>query len=166
MKIFDPRRHLPPGWDWERLRTNLCWGHFFSSLTMLNFLQQYFYYRDWCYLHIQQPDGTVLVEINPNWTMVPFHSLLQGWPLTGMWLFCIGMGFQVWRYYGSFTKDSMSIYTMRRLPDKWELHRRCWTQPLLSALTEVLIFAALAGLCWLLWWFATPAPCRPTWPPL
>lgn len=67
----------------------------------------------------------------------------------------------VWRYYASHTQGSMAVYTMRRLPDKWEYHRRCWTQPILSAAAELLIFAVLAGLCWLLWYFATPAPCRP-----
>jgi hypothetical protein len=34
-------------------------------------------------------------------------------------------------------------------------------QPLLSAAAELLLFAILIGLCWLLWYFATPAVCLP-----
>ena len=162
MKIFDPKRHLPPGWDWERLKVNLFWGHAFSGLTMLKFLQQYFYYREWLYVYVQQPDGTMIRRLDPNQTIPAFSFLLRGVPLAGMWIFFLMMGIQVLRYYRSFTQGAMSVYTMRRLPDRWELHRRCWTQPLLSALAEILFFAVLTGLCWLLWWFCTPAPCRPT----
>lgn len=161
MKIFDPKRHLPPGWDWENLKANLCWGHVFSAMTMLSFLPDYFRARETLYIFTQQPGGTVIRELVPSRTIAPFLSLLQGWPLTGMWIFSLLMLFQVWRYYQSFSQGAMSIYTMRRLPDRWELHRRCWTQPLLSVLAEALLFAVLTGLCWLLWWFATPAPCRP-----
>ena len=157
MKIFDPKRHLPPGWNWENLKANLIWGHFFSGLTMLSFLSRYFDAREALYAYTQHPNGTLLRELVPTRTIAPFHSLLQGWPLTGMWIFCLLMVFQVWRYYASFSTGTMSIYTMRRLPDKWELHRRCWTLPILSAAAEVLLFAALTLLCWLLYRFATPA---------
>lgn len=161
MKIFDHKRQLPPGWDWDNLRSNLLWGHSLSALTMLSFLSRYFRAREDLYAYIQKPNGTVVMELVPSRTISPFLALLQGWPLTGMWIFCIVMALQVWRYYTSFTTGSMAIYTMRRLPDKRELHRRCWTQPLLSMAAELLLFALLAGLCWLLWYFATPAPCRP-----
>lgn len=161
MKIFDHKRHLPPGWDWDNLRTNLLWGHFFSSLTMLSFLSRYFRARESLYAYIQQPDGTLIAQLVPSRTIASFRYLMQGWPLTGMWIFCIVMALQVWRYYASFQRGSMAVYTMRRLPDRWEYHRRCWMQPILSALAEVILFAFLAGLCWLLWYFATPAPCRP-----
>ena len=94
-------------------------------------------------------------------TILSFRYLMQGWPLTGMWIFFVVMGIQIYRYYKSFTQGSMAIYTMRRLPDRWEYHRRCWMQPILSMLAEILLFAFLAGLCWLVWYFATPEPCRP-----
>ena len=67
----------------------------------------------------------------------------------------------VWRYYHFHTQGAMSIYTMRRLPDPREYHRRCWMQPILSAAAELLLFAILIGLCWLLWYFGTPAVCLP-----
>lgn len=161
MKIFDPKRHLPVGWDWEHLRTNLLWGHCFSTLTMLAFLKRYTDAREALYACTQQPDGTLLWTLVPTRTMVPFSQLMAGLPYLGMGCFLVMMAFQVWRYYARHTQGSMSIYTMRRLPDKWELHRRCWMQPMLSAIAELLLFAALTGLCWLVWRFATPAACLP-----
>ena len=161
MKIFDSKRHLPPGWDWENLKSGLLFGHLFSCLTMLSFLPRYLEARDALFAYTQSPSGSLIRELVPTRTISPFRAILQGWPLTGMWIFLIFMVFQILRYYSSFTSGAMSIYTMRRLPDKWELHRRCWMQPLLSALAEALLFLTLAGLCWLVWYFATPAPCRP-----
>ena len=170
MKIFDPKRHLPPGWDWDNLRTNLCWGHFFSALTAFSFLSRYFKAREALYRYVADNGYTFgsysyvsgySKVLDTTQTIPSFRHLLMGTPLAGMWIFLVVIAFQVWRYYASFTNGSMSIYTMRRLPDRWELHRRCWTQPILSALAEFLLFAVLTGLCWLLWYFATPAPCRP-----
>ena len=36
MKIFDPKRHLPAGFDWEPTRDGLIWGHILSGLTLFN----------------------------------------------------------------------------------------------------------------------------------
>jgi predicted amidophosphoribosyltransferase len=41
MKIFDPKRHLPVGWDWEDLRGTLYWFHGLSTLPMLAFFGRY-----------------------------------------------------------------------------------------------------------------------------
>lgn len=161
MKIFDPKRHLPPGWNWENLKSNLLWGHFFSSLTILSFLSRYFRALDALYIYTQQPGGVLLRELVPTRTITPFRYLILGTPWLGLVCFTFVMAIQVWRYYASFSNGSMSIYLMRRLPDRMELHRRCWMQPLLSAAAELLLFGALTGLCWLLWYFVTPAPCRP-----
>ncbi len=161
MKIFDPKRHLPPGWNWEATKVNLLWGHAISALTTLSFLSRYFDARELLYRSIPGPTGTYIPELVPTRTIAPFRELLRGFPLLGLWCFLAVMPILVWRYYHFHTQGAMSIYTMRRLPDPMELHRRCWMQPILSALAEILMFAVLTGLCWCLWWFATPLPCRP-----
>lgn len=43
-------------------------------------------------------------------------------------------------------QGSKSIYTMRRLPDRWELARRCLTIPLSVAFISLFLAAALLGL--------------------
>lgn len=161
MKIFDPKRHLPLGWDWEALRTNLLWGHGFSTLSILAYLKRYTDAREALYAYVEQPDRTLVRQLVPTRTIAPFAELITGFPYLGMGCFLVLMAVLVWRYYAFHTQGSMAVYTMRRLPNRWEYHRRCWMQPLLSALAELLLFAALTGLCWLLWYFATPSPCRP-----
>ena len=161
MKIFDPKRHLPVGWDWEGTRNGLIWGHILSAFSIFSYFSRLSDALTSLYIYRQLSDGTLLKELVPTRTMVPFPELIAGFPLMGLACFLAVMPSLVWRYYRFHTRGAMAVYTMRRLPDRWEYHRRCWTQPILSALFELLIFAVLVGLCWLIWRFATPAPCLP-----
>lgn len=161
MKTFDPNRHLPVGWDWERTQEGLLWGHILSALSILAFVNRYSQALDRLYAYIEGPGGTLIRELVPTRTIIPFWELMIGTPLTGLWIFLAVMPILIWRHYHFHTLGAMSVYTMRRLPDRWEYHRRCWTQPLLSAIAELLMFAVLTGLCWLLWRFATPQACLP-----
>ena len=161
MKIFDPKRHLPLGWDWETTRAKLIVWHGLSTMTLFGFLNGYVDARALLYNHVPGPNGTYVPELNPTRTILPFRDLMGGTPMLGLWIFLAAMPLLVWRYYRFYTQDAMSIYTMRRLPDPMERHRRCWTQPILSALAELALYGVLMLLCWLLWYFATPAPCRP-----
>lgn len=156
MKIFDPKRHLPAGWEWEGLKSYLGWAHGLSCISIFVFLSRYFDARAWLYDHQEGPDGRWVQVLIPGRIIAPFSELMEGLPMLGAWCFLILMGIQVWRYYSYHTQGAMSIYTMRRLPDRWELHRRCWMQPVLSSIAEVLIFAGLTVLCFMLYYFATP----------
>ena len=161
MKIFDPKRHLPLGWDWETTKSRLCVGHGLSAMTLIGFLTRYIDARSMLYYYVPGPTGSSIRELDPSRTILPFRDMLSGTTMWGLWCFLAVMPLMVWRYYRFHTQGTMAVYTMRRLPDRWEYHRLCWTQPILSALTELILYAVLLGLCWLLWYFATPAPCRP-----
>ena len=161
MKIFDPKRHLPVGWEWENTKTGMIWGHILSGLSLFGFFGRFSDALDALYFHREGPNGTLIPVLDPTRTIAPFSELTRGTPLFGLWIFLAVMPILVWRYYRFHTQDAMSVYTMRRLPDRWEYHRRCWTQPILSAMAELLLYAVLIGLCWLVWYFATPVPCRP-----
>ncbi len=162
MKIFDPKRHLPLGWEWESTRFYLIWGHILSALSMLGFFGRFSDALDTLYVHREGPGGTLIRELVPTRTMAPFGELIQGFPLLGLWSFLAVMPLLVWRYYAYHTQGAMAVFTMRRLPDPMEYHRRCWAQPVLSAAAELALFALLIGACWLLWRFATPAVCLPS----
>ena len=161
MKIFDPNRHLPLGWDWESSRFYLLWGHILSGVTMLGFLGRYSDALDALYAYREGPGGTLIKELVPSRTIVPFRELISGAPLLGLWLFLGLMPLLILRYYRFHSQGAMAVYTMRRLPDPFEYHRRCWAQPILSTLGELAFYALLMGLCWLLWRFGTPAACLP-----
>lgn len=156
MKIFDPKRHLPVGWEWETLKSNLGWAHGLSCVSVFVFVSRYFDAHASLYTNLEGPDGRYIRELVPGRIIAPFSELMAGLPLLGMWCFMVLMAVQVRRYYEYHTRGSMAVYTMRRLPDRWEYHRRCLTQPVLSALFEVLIFAGLTLLCFALYCFATP----------
>ena len=157
MKIFDPKHHLPVGWEWEPLKDYLGWMHGLSTLSLFAFLSRYFDARAWLYDNKEGPDGRWVRVLVPGRIMPAFSELMAGLPMLGLWCFGILMAIQVWRYYSFHTQGAMSIYTMRRLPDRWELHRRCWMQPVLSTLAEFALFSVLTALCFALYYFATPA---------
>ncbi len=46
-------------------------------------------------------------------------------------------------HYAHHQSGSKSIYLMRRLPDRWELHRRCLTVPIAAVIVCAAIAAAL-----------------------
>lgn len=60
-------------------------------------------------------------------------------------------GLAVWNY-ASFRQGVRTDYLMRRLPDRWEYHRRCLTVPLLGIGASVLIALALWVLYRAIYW--------------
>ncbi len=155
---FDWTRHTPPGWDWENLRFSLMLGHGASVLPLLTFLSRYHEARRALYDYVRQ-DGGMIPVLNTERVIAPFAPMVLGTPLLGFGVFLLMMALQVLRHYRYHSQDSMSIYLMRRLPDRWELHRRCWTVPVLACLAELVLMAGMIFLCWLYYRFATPAPC-------
>lgn len=65
------------------------------------------------------------------------------------------------RNYARFWQGSKSIYLMRRLPDRWELHRQCLTLPLLSILAGLLLVGLLLPLFFWVYTAAIPDQCLP-----
>ena len=53
------------------------------------------------------------------------------------WCLCAVIAFV---HYRSYYNPVKSIYVMKRLPNRWELHRRCLTFPILYALLALLVF--------------------------
>lgn len=62
-------------------------------------------------------------------------------------------------HYGYHYKDSRSIYTMKRLPNKFELHIRCFTVPVIGITVSIVISALLLVLFYLYYISKTPAEC-------
>ena len=66
------------------------------------------------------------------------------WPsLWGFWFALIIPPVQAVQNYQSHYRGSRSIYIMRRLPDRWEFHRRCLILPLLELAAVLFLLAAL-----------------------
>ena len=96
----------------------------------------------------------------PGAIIQPFPQLIQGsldffpW----FWAFMLWEVIDCYLYH---RRETKSIYLMRRLPDRWELHRRCWGRPLIYTGGSILLMAVI-----LLFWFVvylvfTPKACLP-----
>ena len=74
--------------------------------------------------------------------VMPDFAGLLGGALTGfvtMAVVCIAV--QAALHYSYHRRGALSCYTMRRLPDKWEYHRRCLALPAIEAV--IILVAAI-----------------------
>lgn len=66
--------------------------------------------------------------------------------------------------YQYFRKDSKSIYLMKRVKDPMEIHKLCWSVPLLTAGTVLVFSLLLYGIFVLIYLNYVPAGCMPADP--
>ena len=59
-------------------------------------------------------------------------------------------------YYRSFSQGSEALYLMRRLPDRWELARRCLTLPLATIALSALSIVVLTLIYFVIYCLMTP----------
>lgn len=151
MKKIDLTRHAPLGirLDWEIQFFAAGWIG--SALYSFGFLLKY--YNLLSDLYIYRSGSTR--ELDLSRVMPDFYTVLDD-SLRFYLIFALCMLLLIIYHYAFHHMGSKSIYTMRRLPNKWELHRRCLALPIASAL----ILLAAAGITMLLW-FAVYMLCTP-----
>lgn len=147
-------RLTPPGVDAvQELRWALrVWAA--CALWSLTFLRRYVLARADLYLVAKSGARTLI----PGATMPDFCVLLGN--ALGAFLAAALLTLPLAaRHYLYHYQGSRSIYTMRRLPDAWELHRRCWALPLLLALGTLLAALALGAIYYAVYQLLTPDAC-------
>lgn len=112
-------------------------------------------YRDLFYLRY---DGVRVLREGA--VMTPFGELLRE-PMLGFVAAAAAVGIRILQHYLYYSKGSHALYLMRRLPDRWLLHRQCLTIPLLGLLALGLGAAVMAGLAYLVYIHFTPAGTLP-----
>ena len=95
--------------------------------------------------------GTVIEDLGEvlHFVFAPLILLMLG-----MLLLALG-------HYLYYRQGSMSIYLMRRLPDRTLLHRQCLTLPLVGLLLCAAVVLALIFIYSAIYIYATPAQCLP-----
>ena len=58
-------------------------------------------------------------------------------------------------------QGSKMMYLMKRLPDKWDLHRRCWTLPIVGTVLMAVWTIILKGIYYAVYILCTPSQCLP-----
>ncbi len=154
-KRIDWNRHLPLGMDGERVKNRMSLMLGVGIGASLYCPLRYFSARASLFRYING-----VYERKPHGKMVPFEELLSGSFLI-MAIAAVGFLLAIAVFYLYHYQGSRGIYTMRRLPSRWELWRRCLTVPVLFLLLSILSTAVLIGLYYLLWRFATPPDALP-----
>ena len=100
--------------------------------------------------------GTNLLRENAQ--MPLYTEILRG-ALNGLYGLAIASLLGILRNYASFWQGSKSIYLMRRLPDRFELHRRCLVLPIAEAVISLLAAVILFFLYYAIYIAVTPEQC-------
>lgn len=89
-----------------------------------------------------------------------FSKLTEGVFTTGM-LVCIVTLLVVVYYYLYHYQGSKMMYLMRRLPDKNEVVRRCWTLPIAGSVIMAVWMLSLKMIFYAVYILCTPSQCLP-----
>lgn len=149
----DLSRYAPPGMDIKVEKRVMGWGMTFSALFSLSFFLRF---SDGLKrLYWNNGAGRTL---KANAVMPDFAQLLGG-ALLGFLILALCMAAFIPIHYAYHHQGSKSVYLMRRLPDRWERHRRCWTLPLCAVLLCLAAAFVLLLIYFAVYMLATPKAC-------
>jgi len=146
-------RYAPPGFPLVSERNTFLLGIGLALLYSFGFLFRFYENINSLYEYI----GRKRVLI-PNAVMPDFVQILSD-ALIGFGIVGIGMLLFIGIHYLYHYQHSKSIYLMRRLPDRFELHRRCLTLPLLAAFACIIILLLVLFLYFAIYMLTTPKGC-------
>lgn len=135
----------------KKIRGGLIASAIFACFSYWAWLDQYL-------RQLYQGSGIVR-KLRPGAVMTPFYQTLDSTSLLGYAMVALFMlPLAAWHYLYHY-QDSRSIYLMRRLPDRWELWRRCLALPLLGLAACGVLSAIHVPVAYAIYRFATPAQC-------
>ena len=147
-------RFAPPGMPLKHMTDSFVGGNIIAALwAFFAFLISYsadlddLYYTYLGVKHIYE--GAVM----PDFTDTLGGSLII-FNILALWM----LGYAVY-FYMSYYRGSKSIYTMRRLPDRWEIHKRSITLPLLAIAAILVVAFVMTMICFATYMIFTPDQC-------
>ena len=151
-------RLFPAGWPWQTtVEVTLCALLVSWCSAVLGFLIHFDEAKIPLYISLSQ-------RILDRSTPIAPLAMIFGRGLLGFWIVALCLVLLPLFHYLWHWQGSKSIYLMRRLPDGWELWRRCLTVPALLAVVFLLTIELLTFLYFLIFLLATPDACLPTEP--
>lgn len=150
------KRNSPPGMDLTQEWRIFLIGNIASVIvSFFAFLNKYMDARRELFFY--ETDKKMLIE---GAIIAPFSSLFSVYFLGFFFVACFLLGYIIY-HYSYYRQDSMSIYLMKRLPDKWELHRRAITVPCIAVLATIGVALAAILFYYIIYFLATPKVCLP-----
>lgn len=130
-------------------------GGIAATLHSMMFLLNYISARN--ELYMRKATGMVLME---GAIIRAFESLTEHVFLTFYLVEIVILLVVVYHYFYHYQGSKM-MYLMKRLPDKWELHKRCWTLPIAGAALLGAWMFVLNMLYYAIYILCTPSQCLP-----
>lgn len=146
-------RLSPPGYKLRQEGAVFIWGLVSALIYSFGFLWRYCDARNGLYNYLGGKK-TLLPD-----AVMPDMIELLGSALAGFFVLALCMLAMIIFRYAYHRQGSKSIYLMRRLPSKAELHRRCLVLPILAALACLLLAAAVLLGFYGIYMTATPKEC-------
>ena len=156
IKMFHVK-HFPPGMNIEGEKVFFGVGLAISFLYSLTFLGRYVQARMELFA-ITKLNSSPVTEWKPEGTMEVF-SVLLGNALRGFPLLALSMLGFVIVHYVYFWQGSKSIYLMKRLPNRMEIHKMAWSYPIKAMMLSIGCAFVLLVLYYGVYRIATPKEC-------
>lgn len=149
-------KNSPPGMELKVEIKTFAWG-----MVLSIFYSTFYYFSKYveAYNELFEYMGGKLV-LNVNAVMPNFRALLGHSFIGFLFLSVIMVGFIVYHYI-YYRQGSMSIYLMKRLPKKYEIHKRALTLPMMVLLICAVTVFILLMTYFVFYMLATPKACLP-----
>ena len=151
-------KYTPPGIKFSDRFKYTLWYWGIAVGWSCSYLIKYMTARSNLYEYVLS--GLVLREgaVMPKFSMLVQEGMDSRYGFWGFyWLMVVMIVVNYLHYY----QGSKSIYLMRRLPDSWELHRRCLAVPVAGLLGALSLQGLLGVLYYLIYIWVTPRQCLP-----
>lgn len=144
-------KYSPPGMDLKQEKQIFAWGIILSILySTFYYFSKYAVAYGELYIRV----GSKLV-LNTAATMPDFKALL-GYSFIGFAIVSVMMVGFILYHYSYYRQGSMSLYLMKRLPKKFELHKRALALPIIGLLLCFVTVFVLRMVYFIVYILATP----------
>ena len=150
-------RYSPPGAELRSEYLFYTIGNIVSLTVSLIFFASYVSERSKLYNYDRVLKKYILDEAA---TMAKFNDVIDGYLLGFVLLAVIMLSFIIFRY-SYYRQGAKSIYLMKRLPNRTEIHKRALTVPILASLTCLVYAFIIRILYFAIYVIATPNKCLP-----
>ncbi len=145
--------YAPPGLDIAKERASWVLCMVASTCWCMRFVGRYWDYRS--RLFEIRGSRKILLE---GAKMPNFEFLTKDlFEVFGVVLIFCGLVI-VYHYYYHYQGSKM-MYLMRRLPNKWEVHIRCFTLPVIAGVVSIIYMLLLRLLFYAIYYWCTPIQC-------
>ena len=158
MKLKEFRkRYSPPGKDMKSESFAYTLMLVLSSIFSLGFFVGYREARAMLYEYDRLNNKYFLRE---NAVIADFNSITEITFMGFIILSVVSFVFIIFRYT-YYRQDSMSIYLMKRLPDRFEIHKRALIIPVILSSGSLICAFVIRSIYFLIYVIATPKQCLP-----